>query len=116
MTTLNFIHTKVGNFGPVILYIVASYLLWKKNTSFYYFQVGLFTCAILNIVLKGLIYSLDTSSPVINGWVGNELGPHGLTVPKPKAKLADNLDIELSEEQINLIFKNIKTFRSYVSK
>ena len=70
----------------------------------------------LNIVLKGLIYSLDTSSPVINGWVGNELGPHGLTVPKPKAKLADNLDIKLSEEQINLIFKNIKTFRSYVSK
>ena len=46
MTTLNFIYTKVGNFGPVILYIVASYLLWKKNTSFYYFQVGLFTCAI----------------------------------------------------------------------
>ena len=54
MTTLNFIYTKVGNFGPVILYIVASYLLWKKNTSFYYFQVGLFTCAILNIVLKGI--------------------------------------------------------------
>jgi hypothetical protein len=70
----------------------------------------------LNIVLRGLIYSLDTSSPVINGWVGNELGPHGLNVPKPKAKLADNLDIELSEEQINLIFKNIKTFRNYVSK
>ena len=70
----------------------------------------------LTNVLRGLIYSLDTSSPVINGWAGNELGPHGLTVPKPKAKLADNLDIELTEEQINLIFKNIKTFRSYVSK
>ena len=70
----------------------------------------------LNPVLRGLIYSLDTSSPVINGWVGNELGPHGLIQPKPKAKLADNLDIELSEEQINLIFKNIKTFRNYVSK
>jgi hypothetical protein len=66
--------------------------------------------------LLNLIYSLDTSSPVINGWVGNELGPHALIQPKPKAKLADNLDIELSEEQINLIFKNIKTFRSYVSK
>ena len=70
----------------------------------------------LNIVLRGLIYSLDTSSPVINGWVGNELGPHGLVEPKPKAKLADNLDIELSEQQIDLIFKNIKTFRNYVSK
>lgn len=69
----------------------------------------------LNTVLRRLIYSLDTSSPVINGWVGNELGIHGLVEPKPKAKLADNLDIELSQEQIDLIFKNIKTFRSYVS-
>ena len=70
----------------------------------------------LTTPLRGLIYSLDTSSPVINGWVGNELGPHGLVEPKPKAKLADNLDIELSEQQIDLIFKNIKTFRNYVSK
>lgn len=62
------------------------------------------------------IYSLDTSSPVVNGWVGNELGPHGLTIPKPKAKLADNLDIELSSAQLDLIFKNTKTFREYVSK
>lgn len=61
------------------------------------------------------IYSLDTSSPIINGWVGNKLGPNGLTVPKPKDKLADNLDIKLSQEQINLIFENIQTFRSYVN-
>ena len=69
----------------------------------------------LNNVLKGLIHSLDTSSPVINGWEGNKLGPHGLIEPKPKVKLADNLDIKLSENQIDLIFRNIKTFRSYVS-
>jgi hypothetical protein len=69
----------------------------------------------LNIVLRNLIYSLDTSSPVINGWEGNKLGPHGLIEPKPKVKLADNLDIKLSENQIDLIFRNIKTFRSYVS-
>ena len=62
------------------------------------------------------ITSIDTSSPVINGWVGNELGPHGLTVPKPKAKLADNLDIHITEEQLDLIFKNVKTFREYVSR
>ena len=60
------------------------------------------------------IYSLDTSSPVINGWVGNELGPNGLTVPKPKAKLADNLDIELSDKQLDLIFKNVQIFRNYL--
>ncbi len=48
------IFTKLGNFGPIILYIAASYLLWKKNTSFYYYQVGFFTSAILNLVLKGI--------------------------------------------------------------
>lgn len=61
------------------------------------------------------IYSLDTSSPIVNGWSGNRLGPHGLTVPKPKAKLADNLDIQLTPEQIKLIFENVKTFRQYVN-
>ena len=60
------------------------------------------------------IYSLDTSSPIVNGWSGNKLGPNGLTTPKPKAKLADNLDIELSQEQLDLIFQNVKTFRTYV--
>jgi hypothetical protein len=62
------------------------------------------------------IHSLDTSSPVVNGWVGNELGPHGLVVPKPKAKLADNLDIKLKQEQLDLIYKNVKTFRQYVNE
>jgi len=62
------------------------------------------------------IHSLDTSSPVINGWVGNKLGENGVVVPKPKEKLADNLDIKLSEQQIDLIFENIKTFKSYVRK
>ena len=54
MINFNYIYSNVGIFGPVILYIVASYLLWKKNTSFYYFQVGVFTCTILNLVLKGI--------------------------------------------------------------
>jgi hypothetical protein len=66
--------------------------------------------------LTSYIYSLDTSSPIVNGWSGNKLGPNGLTAPKPKAKLADNLDIELSKEQLELIFDNVKTFRTYVSK
>jgi len=65
--------------------------------------------------ISRFIYSLDTSSPVINGWIGNELGPHGLIVPKPKAKLADNLDITLTQDQVDLIYKNVKTFRQYVN-
>lgn len=65
--------------------------------------------------ITNFIYSIDTSSPVMNGWVGNTLGPHGLTVAKPKAKLADNLDMLITEEQLDLIFQNVKTFREYVS-
>ena len=46
--------TNFGRYGPIILYIISSYLLWNKNTSLYYYQVGFFTCAILNLVLKGI--------------------------------------------------------------
>lgn len=60
------------------------------------------------------IYSLDTSSPIVNGWSGNRLGPNGLTAAKPKDKLADNLDITLSPEQLELIFENVKTFKGYL--
>lgn len=61
------------------------------------------------------IYSVDTSSPIINGWVGNEFTDQGLLAPKPSLKLADNLDTDLTEEQINLIYKNINKFKSYVT-
>jgi len=66
--------------------------------------------------LHRYLYSLDTSSPIVNGWTGNKLGPNGLTSLKPKDKLADNLDIKLTKEQIDLIFENVKTFRTYVNK
>ena len=48
------VFTNFGRYGPIILYIISSYLLWNKNTSLYYYQVGFFTCAILNLVLKGI--------------------------------------------------------------
>jgi membrane-associated phospholipid phosphatase len=54
MEFLSLYFTKLGSFGPIILYLAASYLLWIKNTSFYYYQVGFFTSAILNLVLKGI--------------------------------------------------------------
>jgi membrane-associated phospholipid phosphatase len=54
MNSLSLFFTKLGSFGPIILYIGASYLLWKKYTSFYYYQVGVFTSAILNLILKGI--------------------------------------------------------------
>lgn len=67
-----------------------------------------------NQSIADFIYSIDTSSPIINGWVGNEFTEHGLLAPKPSLKLADNLDTKLTEEQIELIYKNVKTFKNYV--
>ena len=54
METINIIITHFGNFGPTILFICGSYLLWQKNTMFYYYEIGFITCAILNVILKGI--------------------------------------------------------------
>jgi len=54
MIGLSLIFTKLGNLGPIILYLIANYLLWDKPTTFYYYQVGFVTSAILNLVLKGI--------------------------------------------------------------
>lgn len=67
-----------------------------------------------NHIMNSLIYSIDTSSPIINGWVGNKFLEDGLLGEKPKAKLADNLDIKLNDEQLELISYNIRKFKSYV--
>ena len=67
-----------------------------------------------NFYAEQLINSLDTSSPIINGWLGNKFTEDGLLGGKPKAKLADNLDIKLSKEQLELISYNIKKFKEYV--
>lgn len=67
-----------------------------------------------NPILQNLIYSIDTSSPIINGWVGNKFLEDGLLAQKPKDKLADNLDIKLNDEQLELISYNVRKFKSYV--
>ena len=54
MNSLSLIFSNLGGFGPIILYLIADYLLWDKPTTFYYFQVGFVTSAILNLVLKGI--------------------------------------------------------------
>jgi len=60
------------------------------------------------------IFSTDTSCPIITGWSGIELHSYGYQGGKPKDKLAENLDIVLSSEQLELISKNVKTFQTYV--
>jgi len=54
MNNLSVVFSNLGGFGPIILYLTANYLLWNKPTTFYYFQVGFFISAILNLILKGI--------------------------------------------------------------
>jgi membrane-associated phospholipid phosphatase len=44
-----------GEFGPIILIFVSWYLLWTNHNLFFYYNVGIFANAILNLILKGII-------------------------------------------------------------
>jgi membrane-associated phospholipid phosphatase len=44
-----------GEYGPVLLVILSWYLLWNNKNLFFYYTLGIFTNAILNIILKGII-------------------------------------------------------------
>ncbi len=60
------------------------------------------------------VHSIDTSSPIVNGWKGNRFTENGLECNKPIEIIADNLDIVLCQDQLNDIAHNFKTFRNYV--
>lgn len=64
--------------------------------------------------VKKRIYSVDTSSPIIHGWLGNRFDERGYEGEKPKIKLAENLGIELDPSQLQNIYHNVQSFRSYV--
>ena len=55
MKYISIIFTNFGRLGPIILIVFASYLLWKKSNLFFYYQVGVITSAILNLILKGIL-------------------------------------------------------------
>ncbi len=44
-----------GEYGPVILILLSWYLLWDNHNLFFYYTIGIFTNAILNSILKGII-------------------------------------------------------------
>jgi membrane-associated phospholipid phosphatase len=46
---------ELGGYGPLLLIILSWYLLWHHNKLFFYFNVGLFANAVLNLILKGVI-------------------------------------------------------------
>ena len=43
-----------GSYGPIMLMFLSIYLLWNKHNLFFYYTVGIFVNAILNLILKGL--------------------------------------------------------------
>ena len=44
-----------GEYGPIILIFLSWYLLWNNENLFFYYNVGIFSNAVLNLILKGII-------------------------------------------------------------
>lgn len=62
------------------------------------------------------IRSVDTSNPVMSGIKGLKYaGDLGLSV-KPKGLLADHLEIELDNDELNLIRYNINSFKKIIGR
>ena len=55
MDILSTIFDRIGQNGPIILIIYSVYLLWNKPNLFFYYTVGVFINAILNLIIKGII-------------------------------------------------------------
>ncbi len=51
---MNFVNilSVIGNYGPIILFILSLYLLQKKSNAFYYYIIGFVLNLLLNIILK----------------------------------------------------------------
>ena len=60
------------------------------------------------------INSINTSAPIVYGWNNIEIQNfYDFDLIKPKEKIAENLYKGLSQKQLNLIAKNIKTIRNF---
>ena len=46
---------EIGAYGPIILIILSWYFLWDNNNLFFYYTVGVFVNAVINLILKGII-------------------------------------------------------------
>jgi len=50
-----FLVYEIGEYGPIILIFLSLYLLWNSKNLLFYYTVGIFTNAIVNIIFKGFI-------------------------------------------------------------
>ena len=44
-----------GAYGPIILILLSWYLLWDNKNLFFYYTIGIFANAVLNLIFKGII-------------------------------------------------------------
>jgi membrane-associated phospholipid phosphatase len=51
---ISYLFNEIGSFGPIILIFLSIYFLWDKQHLLFYYIVGIFIDAILNLILKGL--------------------------------------------------------------
>jgi len=63
---------------------------------------------------KELIYSVDSSAPIVYGWNDINFSWGGTDKPKPKEKLADNLDRTITPDQMRSISHNVLTIRQII--
>jgi len=56
------------------------------------------------------VESVDTSNPVVAGLKGWEYGPNGLD-DKPSQKLFTMINEDVSEEKLELVLRNINSFK-----
>ena len=55
MNVLSELFNEFGIFGPLILYFLSIYLLWNNDNLFFYYNIGIFMNALLNLIFKGII-------------------------------------------------------------
>ena len=46
---------ELGAYGPLILIIISWILLWDNPNMFFYYNIGVFVDAIVNLILKGIV-------------------------------------------------------------
>lgn len=55
MNIISNLFNEIGTFGPIILIFLSMYLLWNKHNLFFYYTIGVFLNAMLNLVIKGIL-------------------------------------------------------------
>lgn len=63
---------------------------------------------------KEIIRSVDSSAPIIYGWNKFKFNWGGTDIPKPKEKLADNLNREITSEEMECITHNVLQIRQII--